>query len=193
MRNYVTIVSGVPRSGTSMMMRMLDAGGVPAFTDGQRMPDVHNPHGYFEYGPVKRLAKDTSWIDVTRGKAIKVIYPLLRYLPDRLTYRVVFMARDLVDVVESQRDMLLAASHPAAKQPVELIVKTLSDEVRATQAWLSQQPNFQVLPVRYEGVLENAGFACHLISEFLGGDLNEAGMTAVVDPSLHHKHAASRL
>ena len=82
MRDYVTVVTGAPRSGTALMMRMLDAGGIPALTDGHRPPDEHNPGGYFEYDPVKRLAEDASWLEAARGRAVKVIYRLLAHLPN---------------------------------------------------------------------------------------------------------------
>jgi hypothetical protein len=83
------------------MMRMLDAGGIPALTDGHRPPDEHNPGGYFEYDPVKRLAEDASWLEAARGRAVKVIYRLLAHLPAQLDYRVVFMERDMGEVFES--------------------------------------------------------------------------------------------
>jgi len=177
----VTVVTGVPRSGTSMMMRMLDSGGVRAFTDGSRLPDIHNPDGYFEYGPVKRLAKDSSWLDVARGRSIKVIYRLLRYLPERMSYRVIFMERDLADVFESQRKMLLAASDPAAHQPAAPIIAALTGEIQAARSWLESQPNIQVFPASYEAILESPETWCAGISRFLGGDLNESAMAAVVD------------
>jgi hypothetical protein len=193
MRNYVTVVTGVPRSGTSMMMRMLDAGGIRAFTDGYRLPDIHNPGGYFEYGPVKRLAKDSSWMDVARNHSLKVIYRLLRYLPDRLSYRVIFMERDLADVFESQRKMLLAASDPAADQPAGPMIAELEKEITSAHAWLDARPNMQVLPAPYEAVLETPEAWCADISRFLGGGLDEAAMTAVIDPALRRSHAGTRL
>src|SRR5690349_18862446 len=94
-RNYVTVVTGVPRSGTSLMMQMLEAGGISALTDNQRPPDIHNPRGYFEYDLVKRIAQDASWMEAARGKAVKIIYRLLPHLPPEFEYRVVFMDRDL--------------------------------------------------------------------------------------------------
>jgi hypothetical protein len=164
-----------------MMMRMLDSGGIRAFTDGSRPPDVHNPDGYFEYGPVKRLAKDSLWLDVARGHCIKIVYPLLRYLPDRLSYRVIFMERDLTDVFESQRKMLLASSHPTAQQPAGPIVATLTTEVAAARAWLDRQPNLRTFPASYEAIVASPETWCAEIARFLGDGLNQAAMAAVVD------------
>jgi hypothetical protein len=189
MRNYVTVVSGVPRSGTSMMMRMLDAGGIRAFTDGYRLPDAHNPGGYFEYGPVKRLAKDSTWMDVVRGRSIKVIYRLLRYLPARLSYRVIFMERDLEDVFESQRQMLLDASDPAAAQPAGPLIATLDREIQGACAWLAAQPNMQVLAAPYEAILDTPEAWSARISEFLEDPLDVAAMASVVDSSRRGKRA----
>ncbi len=180
----MTVVTGAPRSGTSMMMRMLDSGGVRAFTDGSRLPDAHNPGGYFEYGPVKRLAKDSLWLDVVRGHCIKIIYRLVRYLPDRLSYRVIFMERDLADVFESQRKMLLALGDPAADQPAGPVIATLTTGLSDARAWLDRQPNIKVLSAPYEGILETPEPWCAKISEFLGGSLDERAMAGVVDRKL---------
>ena len=104
----VYVVSGLPRSGTSMMMRMLEAGGIAPFTDGERTPDVDNPEGYYEYERVKDLEKDadTSWVRQARGKALKVISLLLRSLPDDNAYRVIYMRRHLDEILRSQDKML---------------------------------------------------------------------------------------
>src|SRR5450631_3290382 len=115
-RSYVTIVSGMPRSGTSLMMRMLEAGGLPALTDGRRAADAHNPHGYFEDERARRLAQDSSWMGEAGGKAVKIVYRLLPNLPQHLDSRVVFMDRNLEEVFASQQDMLLSTEAPAAAQ-----------------------------------------------------------------------------
>ena len=100
-RDFVTVVSGAPRSGTSMMMRMLAEGGIPALTDGVRKPDSDNPHGYFEFEPVKRTKDDATWLADARGRAVKMVYELLRDLPADRSYRVVLMRRDLGEMVTS--------------------------------------------------------------------------------------------
>src|SRR5262245_53188886 len=104
----VYVVSGLPRSGTSMMMRMLEAGGIPPMSDGERTADIDNPEGYYEYERVKGLEKDPDkrWVREARGRALKVISFLLRHLPDDNAYRIVYMRRHLDEVFRSQDKML---------------------------------------------------------------------------------------
>ena len=184
MRDYVTVVTGAPRSGTSLMMRMLDAGGIPALTDGHRPPDEHNPGGYFEYDPVKRLAEDASWLEAARGRAVKVIYRLLAHLPAQLDYRVVFMERDMGEVFESQRDMLRARGAPAADQRGDRLMAALAEELRNAREWLARRPGVRVLAAPYGEVVREPAAWSRRISDFLGG-LDEAAMAAVVDPALY--------
>lgn len=102
----VTIVTGLPRSGTSMMMRMLEAGGLPVLVDGRRGADIDNPNGYYEFEPVKETRTDASWVEGARGRAVKMVYRLLYDVPAEFRYRVLFMRRDLGEILASQRKML---------------------------------------------------------------------------------------
>jgi hypothetical protein len=187
MRDYVTVVSGAPRSGTSLMMRMLEAGGIPALTDAQRPPDAHNPHGYFEYSPVKRLALGdaASWIEAARGQAVKIIYRLLTHLPPHMSYRIVFMERDLEEVFASQRDMLRAQGDAAASQEAARLIPAFAAELRVVRDWLARQPGMSVLAVPYAEVVRAPLTWSHEVSQFLGPGLDEAAMAAAVDPSLY--------
>ena len=187
MRDYVTVVSGAPRSGTSLMMRMLAAGGIPALTDGRRPPDAHNPHGYFEYSPVKRLALGdaASWIEAARGQAVKIIYRLLTHLPPHMSYRIVFMERDLEEVFASQRDMLRAQGDAAASQEAARLIPAFAAELRVVRDWLARQPGMSVLAVPYAEVVRAPLTWSHEVSQFLGPGLDEAAMAAAVDPSLY--------
>ena len=188
--NFVTVVSGMPRSGTSLMMRMLEAGGLPLLTDGLRLADEHNPRGYFEYEPVKRLAQDSSWMPAARGKAVKIICWLLPYLPDSLDYRVVFMERDLDEIFASQRDMLLSRGDPAARQPADRLISALADGIQDAKQWLAARPNVRTLMAPYAEVLRDPARWATAISRFLGTPLNKPAMCAAVDPTLH-RHRAS--
>jgi len=170
-----------------LMMRMLDAGGIPALTDGHRPPDVHNPGGYFEYDPVKRLAEDSSWLEAARGRAVKVIYRLLPYLPERLDYRVVFMERDLEEVFESQRVMLRARGDPAAGQHEDRLLPALAGELRNAREWLARRPGVRVLAAPYAGVVREPADWSRKVSGFLDGGLDEAAMAAAVDPTLYRQ------
>jgi hypothetical protein len=184
MREYKTIVSGMPRSGTSLAMQMLRAGGMPLLIDDHRAADVHNPRGYFEYEPVKRLAADSSWVKVARGRAVKIIYRLLRHLPNDIDYRIVFLERNLVEVFESQQDMLLSKNDPAALQDRERLLSALSAELVKAKQWLSHCANMQILTVPYADVIANPAKWSHKISRFLDG-LDESVMAAAVDPALY--------
>ncbi len=192
MRDYVTVVSGAPRSGTSLMMRMLQAGGIPALTDGQRPPDAHNPHGYFEYSPVKRLALGdaASWIEAARGHAVKIIYRLLMHLPPRMSYRIVFMERDLEEVFASQRDMLLAHGDMAASQESARLIPAMAAELHVVRDWLARQPGMPVLAVPYAEVVRDPLTWAYEVARFLSAGMDEAAMAAAVDPSLY-RHRGS--
>ena len=192
-RDFVTIVSGVPRSGTSLAMHMLQAGGIPALADGKRPADEHNPQGYFEYDAVKRLAVDSSWVPLlARGKSLKVIYRLLPHLPPNIGYRVLFMERDWHEVAASQRTMLEARGDSAANQPEAKLIAAMSSEVIAVKAWIVKQPNVRVLAVPYGALLEEPLDWANAISEFLGGGLDVAAMCGVVDARLY-THRAEKL
>jgi hypothetical protein len=183
-RSYVTIVSGMPRSGTSLMMRMLDAGGIPAVSDGRRIADGHNPHGYYEDERAGRLAQDSSWMEEARGQAVKIIYRLLPHLPPRLDYRVLFMDRDLHEVYESQQAMLLSRGDPAAEQD-RTIIGALSRELEDAKQWIARQSNIRYLLVPYAEVIRLPQIASAQVAQFLDGNLDEAAMASVVDPGLY--------
>ena len=185
MRDYVTVITGAPRSGTSLMMRMLEAGGIPALTDGPRPPDAHNPHGYFEYSPVNRLAEDASWIEAARGQSEKIIYRLLMHLPPHMSYRIIFMERDLAEVFASQREMLVAQGDAAASQEPARLIPALAAQLRVAKDWLACQPNMSVLAVPYAEVVRDPLIWSREVARFLGGGLDEAAMAAAVDPSLY--------
>ncbi len=192
MREYVTVVSGMPRSGTSLMMRMLDAGGIPVLTDGRRPADRHNPHGYFEDERVRRLAADSAWIEEARGKAVKIIYRLLVHLPARLDYRVVFMERDFGEVFDSQQDMLQAAENPAAGQDRERMIRALAADLEDARRWLARQANIRQLDVPYGGLVRDPHAWSGRISQFLDGGLEVGAMASAVDPALYRHRVISR-
>jgi hypothetical protein len=184
MRDYVSIVSGMPRSGTSLAMQMLRAGGMPLLTDERRPADAHNPRGYFEYEPVKRLAADSSWVKSARGQAVKIIYRLLHHLPGDVSYKVLFLERDLGEVFESQQEMLRSKNDPAALQDRQRILSALAADLIQAKAWLSQQANLQLLTVPYAEVIRRPlDWSCE-ISRFLDG-LDQSAMAAAVDPALY--------
>jgi hypothetical protein len=195
-RDFVSVVSGVPRSGMSLMMQMLGAGGLPLLMDGLREPDADNPRGYFELEAVKRSRRDASWVADAVGCAVKVGHALVPTLPDGFDYRVVLMRRPLAQVVASQHAVLarLAAAGgiggladlaggPSAAQLVEFFAAQLLDLTR----WVEQRPRVRLLDVAADRAVHAPAEVAHQVAAFLGGGLDEAAMAAVVDPGLWHQ------
>jgi len=187
-RAPITVVSGLPRSGTSMMMRMLEAGGLPVLTDRQRTPDENNPRGYYEFERVKQLRSgDGAWLPEASGKAVKIISALLEYLPPCYRYRVLFMQRDLDEVVTSQRKMLVRLGESAGPAGDEKMKALFREHLLKVEAWLAQQPFLQTLFVNYNDLLREPGGQVGRIAAFLGGELDAGRMARVVDPSLYRE------
>ncbi len=186
---FVTIVSGLPRSGTSLMMQMLAAGGIPPLTDLHRAADESNPRGYFEYEAVRRLRTDHSWLETARGHAVKVIHLLLKELPlDRaLEYRVIMMRRPLGEVLSSQRAMLERQGKQAANEV--LLAKAFPAQMDEARRWLAAQPVFKVLEIQHPALFENPQPTLATLNEFLGGRLSVSAMAAMIDPALYRQRA----
>ena len=176
------IVSGLPRSGTSMLMRLLQAGGVPLLVDEERPADENNRLGYFEYAPVKNSPHDVSWLAQANGRAVKVVAPLLRYLPAAKPLRILVMHRPLEQVLASQQAMILRLG------------RTLSEEQAATSgqfarlmenlpAFLAKTPEWSVLHISYEAVLANPHEQCKRLALFLGGNFDPLRAATAVDPT----------
>jgi hypothetical protein len=184
----VVVVSGLPRSGTSMMMRMLEAGGVPIFTDGVRTADVDNPQGYYELEAVKGLYKGRhEFLVEARGRAVKVVSPLLRYLPRDHRYRIVFMRRRMAEILASQRLMLQHRREPEQRLDDQKLTALFEDDLRKIEQWMGSQPNVQALFVSYNGLLEEPLAELSRVDRFLGGGLDLLAMTAVADQALYRQ------
>jgi hypothetical protein len=175
----------MPRAGTSLLMRMLDAGGLPALTDQRRPADRHNPHGYFEDERARRLEQDASWLEEARGRAVKIVYRLLPYLPAHLAYRILFADRDLREVYDSQQEMLLARHEPAAAQDRDTMLRALSREVETATQWLAARPETPYLIVPYRELIAEPHIWSRRVADLLDGGLDEPAMAAAVDPSLY--------
>lgn len=189
-RGFVTIVSGLPRSGTSLAMQMLRAGGMPVLADATRAPDTDNPAGYLEYAPVLRTATDASWVAQAPGHAVKVIYALLRQLPQGFEYRVLFMQRRLEEVIASQQQMLARqAARPEDGLARERLAAVFAAQLAETETWLAQQPGFRKLVLDYREVVADPPAAACAIDDFLGGRLDRDAMASAVDPMLYRQRA----
>jgi hypothetical protein len=182
----INIVSGLPRSGTSMMMQMCEAGGLEPLTDQQRRPDIDNLKGYYELEQVKKLEKDTSWLPDARGKVVKVISVLLRHLPSEYTYKVIFMHRDMEEVIASQKQMLLRRGEPQRFKDEDL-ARMFGNHLQQVEQWLRDQRNLAVLSVDYNELLKKPLEKIAEIKKFLGNGVNDAAMMAVVDNSLYRQ------
>lgn len=191
--NFVTIVSGLPRSGTSLMMQMLQAGGMQLLTDGRRAPDDHNPRGYLEHEGVKHSRNDLSWLNEAGGKAVKVVHLLLQYLPSDRNYHVLFMLRDLQEVIVSQRVMLKQQGRPAATLTDAALTGVFEKQLSSVRQWLSERPNFRVLYVNYADVIDHPLDSARRINAFLNGNLLVADMAATVDPTLYRQRKTERV
>jgi Sulfotransferase domain len=186
-----TIVSGIPRSGTSLMMQMLSAGGLSPLTDGLRSADANNPRGYYELESVKSLAKDSQIIAQAGDKVIKVVSSLLNYLPNQGTYRVIFMRRPLEEVVASQDRMLERLGKQPDPTPREVVIRAFQRHLKDVESWISQQPHLSVLHVDYPAVLEDPLGEARRISAFLERDLDIEAMARKVEITLHRERITS--
>ncbi len=186
----IVVVSGLPRSGTSMAMKMLEAGGVPLVQDGIRTADEDNPKGYYEDERVKSLhdMADKAWLRACRGKGIKIISNLLRALPPDNNYRVLFVRRDLEEVLASQAKMLDRRGENSATDD-ERMKELFEGDVWRAQYLLKRQQHFEWMEVHYREVLSDPEIHARKMSAFLKMNLEIEKMAAVVDPDLYRNRA----
>lgn len=184
----ITIVSGLPRSGTSMMMKMLEAGGMPPYTDNIRTADDDNPKGYYEYERVKKLPEgDTSWLPDARGKAVKVISALLEHLPPQYNYRVLFMQRKMDEILASQKQMLVRSGQPTDKVGDGQLAEMYEKHLARVNSWLASQANFSVLYLDYNQMLTDPEEYAAQINDFLGEKLDSMAMASIIDTKLYRQ------
>lgn len=185
----IVVVSGLPRSGTSMAMKMLEAGGLPVVTDGLRTADEDNPKGYYEDERVKDLhqAGDKTWLRQSRGRVIKIISFLLKSLPADNNYRVLFMHRNLKEIVASQNKMLIRRGE-TNDTPDERAIALLDEQVRDARFFL-RRPQFEVLEINYRETLDSPRPLAVKMAEFVGEPLDVERMTQVVDVQLYRNRS----
>jgi predicted AlkP superfamily phosphohydrolase/phosphomutase/tetratricopeptide (TPR) repeat protein len=180
-KGEVIVVSGLPRSGTSMMMQMLDAAGLPIMTDGKRTADENNPLGYYEYEPVKQLATDSKWVANVQGKVVKIISQLLYFLPANQKYKIIYMKRDLDEVMRSQQKMLGKSEHEISMA----IYESYKKEYDKIKKWAEKRPNVSMIEINYSDVICNTPDEVERINEFLGGYLETENMIRKVSADLY--------
>jgi len=187
-KGEITIVSGLPRSGTSMMMQMLEAGGCEIFTDKERNADENNPKGYYEHEAVKNLAKNKKWIPKASGKTVKVIAQLLKHLPMNYRYKVIFMERDILEVAQSQQKMLIRNGKKRKEDTLPLgLVMSYEKTLKEVKDWAEKQPNVEIKFISHKEAIENPFMQAMLVNDFLGGHLQSELMAAQVDSRLYRE------
>jgi hypothetical protein len=187
-QEFITVVSGLPRSGTSMMMKILEAGGLPPLTDNLRTADEDNPKGYFEFERVKKMPDgDISWVEDAQGKAVKVISALLEHLPPAYTYRVLFMQRKIDEILASQKQMLVRSGKPTDQVSDEQLAEMYGKHLAKVNAWLDEQTNFSVNYLDYNAMLADPTKYARQVNQFLDNSLNLQEMARVVDPNLYRQ------
>ena len=184
----VIIVSGLPRSGTSMMMKMLEAGGLEILTDNLREADANNPKGYYEFERVKQMKDgDLTWLPDAVGKVVKIVTGLIMYLPSDYKYKIIFMKRDLNEVLSSQKKMLGRLGKEDDNIPDDKMGKVYEEHLKQVKGWLVRQPNIEVLYVNYNAMVADPTESLHKVNEFLGGNMDVQVMSAVVDKELYRE------
>jgi hypothetical protein len=184
----IIVVSGLPRSGTSLMMQMLVNGGVEVVTDNQRAADADNPRGYYELERVKRIKQDASWLPQARGKAFKMVSQLLYDLPPGERYKIIFMERDPDEMLVSQEKMLHRLDRGAA--PREQMKRSYALHLERLHDWLRLQRGMEVLRVSYNDLVQRPAGQAERVSAFLGGRANAERMAETVDLALYRNRKA---
>ena len=183
----ITIVSGLPRSGTSMVMQMLASGGLVPYTDQKREADSDNPRGYLEHEMATRIAADNSWLPEVRGGVVKIIAQLLSNLPKGERYRVIFMDRDLREIVKSQRVMLDRLEKKGGRLSDSRMMQALDAQVAMVERMLARRSDIDVMFVSYDDVVSNPSQEADRIANFIGTELNVDAMRGAVDGSLRRQ------
>ena len=183
----IIVVSGLPRSGTSLMMQMLQGGGIEVVTDRLREADTDNPHGYLEYEAVKDLDQDASWLPTIRGKAVKIVSMLLYKLPPTERYRILFMERDIEEVLNSQEAMLKRLGRAAA--PRDKMAEAFRIHLENLEEWLKGRSDMTLLRVKYRDLVQQPETEANRVTEFLGRRLDVDQMVQSVDPNLYRNRS----
>ena len=186
----ITVVSGLPRSGTSMMMKMLKAGGLPLLIDNLRTQDDDNPDGYYEFEPVKKLSQGHfDWLEDAQGKAVKVIAALITHLPAEYTYQIIFMRREMSEILASQKKMLRNRGEDPNKISDTEMAQLFEKHLFEVLGWIDHQPNMKKIDVNYNLLLKDPKPHAEQINRFLGDILDVEKMLGVINPDLYRQRS----
>lgn len=184
----IVVVSGLPRSGTSLMMMMLDAAGIPPMQDYVRTADDDNPKGYYEYERVKKMPEgDTAWVKDARGKSVKVITALLEHLPKKYKYDLIVMRREMGEILASQKKMLVRRGEDPDKISDAEMADLFNKHFDKVMVWVKKQKYLRFIEVSYNDLLEEPEKEIEKVNQFLGGHLDTAAMLAMIDPKLYRQ------
>jgi len=187
-KDYIIVVSGLPRSGTSMMMKMLEAGGQPILTDNLREADANNPNGYYEFERVKQLPDGNyGWISDAGGRVVKIVTGLIMNLPSDYKYKVIFMQRAMKEVLSSQKKMLGRLGKEDDKVEDDKMKKIYQEHLKQVNAWIAKQSNIEVLYVNYNTMLGNPLDSLQKVNEFLDGAMDVNVMAGVINKELYRE------
>ncbi len=190
--DVITIVSGLPRSGTSMMMQMLEAGGMQVVVDNIRKADEDNPRGYYELEIVKKIENDVSWLDACKGRAFKMVSKLLYHLPEDYNYKVIFMKREIAEILTSQAVMLDRRGRRGAEISCEQMGLILEKHLQEVEDYLGKQSSIDSIYIRYNDVINEPLANSKIISEFLNGWFDVGEMVQVVDKALYRQRTKTQ-
>lgn len=185
----IVIVSGLPRCGTSMMMQMLEAGSMPIVTDHIRKTDEDNPRGYYEFEKSKQIGEDASWLADCHGKALKIVSALLYHLPSDKKYKVIFMTRNIEEMLTSQKLMMEREGKDWVNVGDDHMLAKFEKHLRKIENWFKMQNNMEVLYINYNEVIQNPDKNVSLVVRFLERQLNSSKMAGEVQKSLYRQRA----
>lgn len=171
------------------MMQMLSQAGMEPLTDNLRAADEDNPSGYYELEMVQKIRDDASWLSDARGKIVKVVSPLLTHLPEDYEYDVIFMRRDLDEIIASQGKMIENRQSSGAELDGEQLTRTYKNHLKDVYIWMGSKKNMRTLSVNYRDVIEQPVQVAQNLATFLGIELDPNAMVAAVDNSLYRNRA----
>lgn len=189
MSETIYVVSGLPRSGTSLMMRMFEAAGIDVASDGERTADEDNPRGYYELEAVKGLPEDTSWIPATRGKVVKIISRLLLQVPSTEKYRVIFMRRDIDEILKSQQKMLVRRGEDTS-DPDDEMRRNFIIHLGDVEVFLKERSDIEALFVSYNRLMNDPASQVLRVAKFIDRVDSVDAMRAVIEPGLYRNRKA---
>ena len=181
----IIVVSGLPRSGTSLMMQILQAGGITLLTDNSRKADLNNPQGYYEFDPVKQLQKNSEWLSLASGKAVKIISHLLKYLPDKFSYKIFFMERDINEIINSQNRMLDNLNNDRGKLSENQLKNYYTKHLKEIKSFINNSQNFEVRYISFQNLHQQPQMELDKIRRFLSINMDSDTLKKIIKPDLY--------